>query len=171
MYSNSNSAGSGSHHHHQQQQQPVYSLLQLPAVLSSVLLQVAVILVPDSHKFPTSKQSQCCHRFYIAAGRSRQTCPCISPTAPWWGLRLQSPLIFPFHSNSSPDFETMLMIPYLYVHNTFVSPFEKVDLLSPNIIRKLDQVNYAKLKYSGYGRHFWRKCHNWYPWTPCISKE
>ena len=26
----------------------------------------------------------------------------------------------------------MLMIPYLYVHNTFVSPFEKVDLLSPN---------------------------------------
>ena len=62
------------------------------------------------------------------------------------------------HSNSST--ETMLMIPYLYVHNTFVSPFEKVDLLSPNIIRKLDQVNYAKLKYSGYGRHFWRKCHN-----------
>ena len=169
MYSNSNSAGSGSHH---QQQQPVYSLLQLPAVLSSVLLQFAVILVPDSHKFPTSKQSQCCHRFYIAAaGRSRQTCPCISPTAPWWGLLLQSPLIFPFHSNSSPDFEVMLMIPYLYVHNTFVSPFEKVDLLSPKIIRKLDQVNYAKLKYSGYGRHFWRKCHNWYPWTPCISKE
>ena len=47
-------------------------------------------------------------------------------------------IILPFHSNSSPDFETMLMIPYLYVHNTFMSPFEKVDLLSPN----------------------WRKCHN-----------
>ena len=55
----------------------------------------------------------------------------------------------------------MLMIPYLYVHNTFVSPFEKVDLLSPKIIRKLDQVNYAKLKYiQNISRHF----ENWFGW-------